>query len=191
MSMEQHDDSVWVNRTLAGDQKAFALLVDRHKNMVFSIALKVLRNREEAEEIAQDCFVKAYQSLKTYKGDAKFSTWLYRIVYNASISHTRKRKQEFVEMIEHISDNMTEDEIVANLDTVSSDQQAELLKKAIDRLPADESAIITLFYNKEMSVDDISGITGLSEANVKVKLHRIRKKLYEMLQYDMQKLLVY
>jgi RNA polymerase sigma-70 factor, ECF subfamily len=189
--MEQHDDLVWIQRTLAGDQKAFAGLVDRHKNMVFSIALKVLRNREEAEEIAQDCFVKAYQSLKTYKGDSKFSTWLYRIVYNAAISQTRKRKQEFVEMNEHISDHMTEDEIVANLDTVSSDQQAELLKKAIDRLPAEESAIITLFYNREMSVDDISRVTGLSEANVKVKLHRIRKKLYEMLQYDMQKLLVY
>lgn len=189
--MEQHDDSVWVNRTLAGDQQAFARLVDRHKNMVFSIALKVLRNREEAEEIAQDCFVKAYQSLRSYKGDAKFSTWLYRIVYNAAISQTRKRKQEFVEMNDHISDNMTEDEIVANLDTVSGDQQAEMLRKAIERLPSDESAIITLFYNKEMSVDDISGITGLSEANVKVKLHRIRKKLYEMLQVDMQKMLVY
>ena len=180
--MKEQDDIYHVQRVLAGNTAAFAILVDRHKDLAFNIALKIVRHREDAEEIAQDAFVKAYQSLRSFKGDSKFSTWLYRIVYNAAISHTRKRQQEFVAIDERVMGNTTEDEIIEDLDRVDDNQRSKLVNAAIDRLPPADSALVTLFYMEENSVEDISQITGLSVANVKVKLHRIRKKLYDDLQ---------
>jgi len=186
-SMKEQDDIYHVQRVLAGDTAAFAVLVDRHKELAFNIALKIVRHREDAEEIAQDAFVKAYQSLRSFKGDSRFSTWLYRIVYNAAISHTRKRQQSFTPIDERIMGDTTEDAILEDLDQVDEDQQTKMINAAIDRLPPDESALVTLFYMEENSVEDISQITGLSISNVKVKLFRIRKKLYDEMQQMMMK----
>lgn len=185
--MKEQDDIYHVQSVLAGNTAAFAVLVNRHKEMAFNIALKIVRHREDAEEIAQDAFVKVYQSLRSFKGDSKFSTWLYRIVYNAAISHTRKRHQDFVPIDDRVMGDTTEDEILEDLDRMDSDQQAVMVNKAIDRLPPDDSALVTLFYMEENSIEDISQITGLSVSNVKVKLHRIRKKLYDDLQQMMMK----
>ena len=185
--MKDQDDIYHVQSVLAGNTASFAILVERHKELAFNIALKIVRHREDAEEIAQDAFMKAYQSLRSFKGNSKFSTWLYRIVYNAAISHTRKRQHEFTQIDERVMSDTTEDEIIEDLDKVDSDSQAQMVNAAILRLPPDESALVTLFYMEENSIDDISHITGLSVSNVKVKLHRIRKKLYEDLQYRMMK----
>lgn len=183
--MKDQDDIFQVQRVLAGNTAAYAILVDRHKDLVFNIAHKIVRHREDAEEIAQDAFVKAYQSLRSFKGDSKFSTWLYRIVYNAAISHTRKRHYEFTAIDERVMSDTTEDDILEDLDRVESDEQARLINVAINRLAPDDSALVTLFYMEENSIEDISHITGLSVSNVKVKLHRIRKKLYDDLQHLM------
>jgi RNA polymerase sigma factor (sigma-70 family) len=185
--MKEQDDIYHVQSVLAGNTASFAVLVNRHKELAFNIALKIVRHREDAEEIAQDAFVKAYQSLRSFKGDSKFSTWLYRIVYNAAISHTRKHQQEFIQIDDRVMSDTTEDDILEDLDRVESDQQAKMVNVAINHLPPDESALVTLFYMEENSIDDISHITGLSVSNVKVKLHRIRKKLYDDLQQMMEK----
>jgi RNA polymerase sigma-70 factor, ECF subfamily len=185
--MKEQDDIYHVQKVLAGNTAAFAVLVNRHKDMAFSIAVKIVRHREDAEEIAQDAFVKAYQSLRSFKGDSKFSTWLYRIVYNAAISHTRKRHHEFTQIDERVMSDTTEDEILEDLDRVDKESQAAMVNRAIDRLPPEESALVTLFYTEENSIEDISHITGLSVSNVKVKLHRIRKKLYDEMQHMMIK----
>jgi len=184
--MKEQDDIFHVQKVLAGNTAAYAVLVEKHSDMAFTIANKIVRNREDAEEIAQDSFVKAYQSLRSFKGDSKFSTWLYRIVYNAAISHTRRKKQDFTQLDERMVGETTEDEIFENLDTLDTEHQSKLVNEAINNLPADESAIVTLFYLKENTIEDISQITGLSVSNVKVKLFRIRKKLYEELQTKMQ-----
>jgi RNA polymerase sigma factor (sigma-70 family) len=185
--MKEQDDIYHVQSVLAGNTAAFAVLVNRHKELAFNIALKIVRHREDAEEIAQDAFVKAYQSLRSFKGDSKFSTWLYRIVYNSAISHTRKKQYEFTPIDERVMSDTTEDEILEDLDRVERDEQARMVNEAIDHLPPDESALITLFYMEENSIEDISHITGLSVSNVKVKLHRTRKKLYDDLQRMMVK----
>jgi RNA polymerase sigma-70 factor (ECF subfamily) len=184
--MRDQDDLFHVQRILAGNTAAYTILVEKHSEMAFSIAHKIVRSREDAEEIAQDAFVKAFQSLRSFKGDSKFSTWLYRIVYNASVSHLRKRKQDFTELDERVIGETTEDEIIENLDSLDSEKQAALVTQAINLLPPDESAIVTMFYLKENTIEDISQITGLSISNVKVKLFRIRKKLYEQLQINMK-----
>ena len=184
--MKEQDDIFHVQRVLAGNTAAFAVLVEKHSDMAFTIANKIVRSREDAEEIAQDAFIKAYQSLRSFKGDSKFSTWLYRIVYNAAISNTRRKKQDFTQLDERVVTDTTEDEIFENLDTLDTELQSKLVNEAINSLPADESAIVTLFYLKENTIDDISQITGLSVSNVKVKLFRIRKKLHDELQMKMQ-----
>lgn len=185
--MKEQDDIYHVQSVLAGNTAAFAVLVNRHKDLAFNIALKIVRHREDAEEIAQDAFVKAYQSLRSFKGDSKFSTWFYRIVYNAAISHTRKRHQEFTQIDDRVMGETTEDEIIEDLDRVDPDARSKMVNAAIDKLPPDESALVTLFYMEENSIEDISQITGLSVSNVKVKLFRIRKKLYDEMQHLMLK----
>ena len=154
-------------------------MVAKHKNLVFSIALKILNNREDAEEVAQDCFLKVFHALKTFEKKSKFSTWLYRIVYNAAISKTRKKKLDLVPMDNYVIDNYTEDEVISGIDEISPEQQKTMIEKAMARLTDDDNLLIALFYKAENSIEDISHITGLSMSNVKVRLHRIRKKLQD------------
>jgi RNA polymerase sigma factor (sigma-70 family) len=175
--MKYQDDNHYIDRVLHGDVAAYATLVAKHKNLVFSIAVKILNNREDAEEVAQDCFVKVFQALNTFERKSKFSTWLYRIVYNAAISKTRKKKLEVVPMDNYVIDNYTEDEVAAGLDEIDPETQKVMIERALERLTEDDNLLITLFYKGENSIEDISNITGLSMSNVKVRLHRIRKKL--------------
>jgi RNA polymerase sigma factor (sigma-70 family) len=177
--MKYQEDDHYIDRILNGDKAAYAALVAKHKNMAFSIALKIVNNREDAEEVAQDSFLKAYQALPGFGKRARFSTWFYRIVYNTAISKTRKKKFEYVAMDDHIITNYSEDEVNSRVGELEDVDQKALVDKALKRLPEDDQLLITLFYHGEKSVEDITYITGLSESNVKVKLHRIRKKLFE------------
>lgn len=183
--MKFETDIFYLQQITSGNARAYAFLVDKHKEMVFSIALKILHSREDAEEVAQDAFVKAYQSLSGFKNEAKFSTWLYRIVYNSAISKIRKKKLELSPLDDSTINNYSEDNVDSNFFLVEEPDQFELLQKALQSLPEDENVIVSLFYQNDNSIEDISAITGLTVANVKVKLHRIRKKLYT----EMQKLM--
>jgi RNA polymerase sigma factor (sigma-70 family) len=179
--MKYQDDNHYIDRVLSGDIPAYAMLVAKHKNLVFSIALKILNNREDAEEVAQDCFVKVYQSLKTFERKSKFSTWLYRIVYNAAISKTRKKKMDMIPMDNYIINNYSETDVAGGIDEIDPDEQQAMIERAMARLTDDENLLITLFYKGENSIAEIGNITGLSMSNVKVRLHRIRKKLHDEL----------
>ena len=97
------------------DVSAYTILVDKHKNMAFTVAYRIVRNREDAEEIAQDAFVKVYQSLKSFKKESKFSTWLYRIIYNTAISKTRKKQLETTNLDYNVVENFSTDEIKEKL----------------------------------------------------------------------------
>jgi len=176
------EDSHYIERVVNGDVAAYSSLVEKHKNLVFSIAVKILNNREDAEEIAQDTFLKAYTSLRSFEKKSKFSTWLYRIAYNGAISKKRKKKMDAVEIDDHIMFNYSTDEISSNVHQIQESEQIRLIDKALLTLPEDDNLLITLFYKSDHSIEDISYITGLSQSNVKVKLHRIRKKLYESIQ---------
>jgi RNA polymerase sigma factor (sigma-70 family) len=177
--MKYQEDNYYIDRVLAGDVSAYAPLVSKHKDLVFSIALKILSNREDAEEIAQDAFLKAYQAIRTFERKSKFSTWLYRITYNAAISRTRKKKMEFVGLDASLIDNYSTDPVTPAVQEMGDTDQQELVEKALAKLPDDDNLLVTLFYKGDNSIEDISSITGLSVSNVKVKLFRIRKKLFE------------
>jgi len=187
IAMEQKNDSWYVERVLKGDTQYFSYFVEKYKDIVFSIAMKVLRNREDAEEMAQESFIKAFKSLHTFKGEAKFSTWLYRITYNNCISEVRKKKIKFVSADDvQISDEPEE----MNLDGIPAENRAKYVKAALEKLPEDEYMLILLYYFDDKSVEEIGEITKMTESNVKVKLFRARKKLYAILN-DMLKEEIY
>ena len=157
------------------------LYTDKYSHQVYSLILKVVRNREDAEELAQDVFVKVFRNLSSFKGDSSFSTWMYRIAYNTAISATRKKKNEFLAIEESIINNVSEEEVADALGRNDTTGQMEMLDAALAKLPPDERAIILLFYMKEKTIEEVADITGLTPSNTKVKLHRIRKKLFVIL----------
>lgn len=179
--MRYQDDNYYIDRILSGDASAYSSLVAKHKNLVFSIALKILENREDAEEVAQDCFVKAFHALKTFERKSKFSTWLYRIVYNAAISRTRKKRLDTVPIDNQVVLNYSEDDLREGMDGIDLEDRRKMVDKVLQNLPAGDSLLINLFYRSDNSIDEISNITGLSASNVKVRLHRIRKRMHDEL----------
>ncbi len=179
--MSHQTDIFYVEQVLGGNTDAFSFLVEKYQDMVFGLCLKMLRNAEDAEELAQDSFVKAYRSLNTYKGTSKFSTWLYRIAYNSTISFMRKRKMEVHSLDEQQISDEEESRIQQHLGELSKEHLNGALQKAIESLPGDDQVLITLFYYEEQRVEEIAQITGLSESNVKVKIHRARKKMHILL----------
>jgi RNA polymerase sigma-70 factor (ECF subfamily) len=176
--MEKYDDNFYIGKVLDGQTNYFSYLVERHKDVVFSIALKVLKNRNDAEEMAQETFIKAYNSLGSFRGNAQFSTWLYRIAYNNCISEIRKRKITFASTDEVVVAEETEE---MNFDGMKEENRARAVKEAMEKLPEEEYTILLLYYFEEKTVDEICEITRLSESNVKIKLFRARKKMNSIL----------
>ena len=93
-NMSTISDQHYIDKVLQGETNCFAVLVDRYKDMIFTLALKMIKNREEAEEVAQDTFIKAYNSLSKFKGDSKFSTWIYKVAYNTCLDRLKKNKKK-------------------------------------------------------------------------------------------------
>lgn len=184
--MKFEDDSFYIDQVKSGDVNAYTFLVEKHKDMVFTVAMKIAGNKEDAEEIAQDAFVKAYQSLDNFLHKAKFTTWIYRIVYNTAISKLRKKKLDKVTLQPEITETYTLDEIVENLDYYNVDEQKQMVDFAMGLLEPQEKLIISLYYLNDMPVDEIAEITGLSNSNVKVKLFRIRNKMQSALKNQLQ-----
>lgn len=184
--MQFHDDIYYIEKVIGGDISAFSYLVEKHKRMSYTFALKLLKVPEDAEEVAHDGFVKAYQSLKDFRRESKFTTWLFKIIFNLAVSRLRKKKLEVTSIDDDKfnSYNVAESENLFN--SLTSKEQNLLVREAVDRLPDDERAVITLFYLNECAVKEITEITGFSEANVKIKLFRARKRLWEMLKHIYQ-----
>jgi len=180
--MIQPDDQQLIQKVLDGNTATYTVIVDRYKDLVYSVVLKIVKNHEEAEETAQDTFLKAYHALSSFKREAKFSTWLFRIAYNTAISKTRKKQLTTTAIDDKMIENYSTDEIKENLGQLDMEDQVKVLQKAIQLLGNEDQLLINLFYRNRQSVDEIASITGLSDANVKVKLHRIRKRLYVEMQ---------
>ena len=182
--MTNHDQEI-INRTLKGDTNAFSVLVERYKDLIFTLTMRMLKNREEAEEVAQDTFIKAFKSLNKYKGESKFSTWLYKVAYNSSLDRIKKNKRYLNDVA---IDEYTKHEVktIDNaFDTLVQKERNEVIKGCIDRLPSEDNFILTLYYFEELALEEISEITGVNSNNLKVKLFRARKKLATILKKEL------
>lgn len=168
-----HEQEI-VRRIKGGDAEALAILLDRYGDGVFSTVMRVVGSREEAEEVTQDVFMKVFDKIGGYRGESALSTWIYRIAYNQAISSIRRLRRNRTVACDDILSRYPG----AEEDAGNEQELLEALEKSLERLPADESLLVTMFYHQDKSIAELAEITSLSEANVKVKLHRIRKKLY-------------
>ncbi|HEY0246001.1 MAG TPA: sigma-70 family RNA polymerase sigma factor [Mucilaginibacter sp.] len=175
-----------IDQTLAGDQSAYADLVKRHQRFVFTLALRFAKNREDAEEISQDCFVKAYRSLSLFQRQSKFSTWLYTIVYTTAMTTLRKKRVETSSIDDE--DNTIQIESNGRYDENNAENRSRsfYLNQAIAQLLPDDATIITLFYKGEQSLEEIAQALGIEANTVKVKLFRARQRLKEKLERNLK-----
>jgi RNA polymerase sigma factor (sigma-70 family) len=180
--MENRDDNHYIELVIKGETAAFAPLVNRHKDLVFTIAMNITRNREDAEEVAQDVFLKAFQKLTGFRKESSFQTWLYRIAYNEAISKVRKNRIKTLDLEEEIMEIIPDNEVEENIAGLDELEQKQVIAQILDKLQEIDRVLVTLFYLENQPVTEISGITGLGESNVKVRLHRVRKRIYQELQ---------
>jgi RNA polymerase sigma-70 factor (ECF subfamily) len=176
-------DTEIISRVLKGEQQVFAQLVDRYQNYVFTLVLRMVESREDAEEVSQDIFVKAYRSLADFRGDSKFSTWLYTIVRTSCITFLRKKKLDTTSIDNEktfIQVENQESGFKANL--IEQKSRHAMVNEAIKMLSPDDAQVITLFYKGEQSLDEMGSILGIEPNTVKVKLHRARARLKEKME---------
>jgi len=176
-----------IAQTLAGNQAAYADLVKRHQRFVFTLAMRFAKGREDAEEIAQDCFIKAYRSLAAFEGQSKFSTWLYSIVYTTAMTFLRKKRVD----TDSIDDENTYIQVESQSSTfdvnnAENKSRSFYLNQAIGQLLPDDATIITLFYQGEQSLEEIGRALGMETNTVKVKLFRARQRLKEKLERNLK-----
>lgn len=176
-------DTEIISRILRGDSAIFAQLVERYRNFVFTMVLRFTDNREDAEEIAQDVFVKAYRSLADFRGDAKFSTWLYTVVRTSCLTFLRKKKLDTTSLDnERTFVQLENQESSFKANMIEQKSRHAMVNEAIQLLSPDDAQIITLFYKGEQSLEEIGKVMGLDPNTIKVKLHRARNRLKEKME---------
>ena len=176
-------DKEVISRILLGESALFALLVERYQNYVFTLVLRFTDSREDAEEISQDIFVKSYRSLADFRGESKFSTWLYTIVRTSSITFLRKKKLETTSIDnERTFIQLENQESGFKANTIEQKSRHAMVNEAIRLLSPDDAQVITLFYQAEQSLEEIGRIMGMDPNTVKVKLHRARHRLKDKME---------
>jgi RNA polymerase sigma-70 factor (ECF subfamily) len=168
-------DDIYIQQVLQGNVNSYSYLVEKYKNMVFTIARGITKADLVAEEVAQDTFLKAFQKLESFKKKAKFSTWLYRIAVNESLRRAKKNSLKF-DSIDEVQ--MNNEQLQMNPEAIEhlhEEEQKEMITNILDKLSTNESLMLRLYYLEEMSIDEISKIMKLSLSNVKVILYRARK----------------
>ena len=168
------EENALIDQVLAGKQEAYARIVETYKSYGYTIAMKVLNNRPEAEEAAQDGFIKAYQHLKSFNRKARFSTWLYRIIFNTAISYKRKNKAvlESIEFHDRGSDQQ---------DPLERGDKEVFIARALEQLNDADRLAIQLFYIREFSLEEVAEMTGQRVNTLKVRVHRARQRLADEL----------
>ena len=184
--LSEKTDIEIIDLVLAGNQAAYADLVKIHQRYVFTLAMRFTRSREDAEEVAQDTFVKAYRSLNNYQRSAKFSTWLYTIVYHTAMTHLRKKRLKTSSIDDNANSLQLESYATDDAFSVEKKSRSFYVNQAIGMLLPDDATIITLFYQGEQSLVEIANVMGIEANTVKVKLHRARHRLKEKLEQILQ-----
>ena len=174
------EESHIIKEILNGKTEQYEYFLDRYGQQVFVLVDRIVSCQEDAEELTQDVFLKAFQQLSSFKAESSFSTWIYRIATNVAISAVRKKRNDVLRLDDSVFANLSDNQVDEALED-DSEEQMERLQQAMNQLEADERALITLYYLEEKPLAEVAFILGMTEGNAKVKLHRIRKKLYVLI----------
>ena len=179
--MKNISDQELIDSIKNGNHSDYSVLVDRYKNKAFSMLKRMLRNEFDAEEVLQDSFFKAFRSLETFKGEAKFSTWFYRIVYNSALTKLSSKRRKIEQEMSSVEDHL---DLESNFDSIDAEKKnvSELVNEMINLLPEKYSTIITFFYLNELTCEEIAETMNISLSNVKVLLHRSRNAMRDMIE---------
>jgi RNA polymerase sigma factor (sigma-70 family) len=175
--MKYREDSFYIEKALAGNLPAYGVLIEKHSTLAYTLAFRIAKNHEDAEEIAQDAFLKGYQSLAVFRQEAKFTTWLYKIIFTTAMSRFRKKHPDFQSTADREESFASEVDEPDGLELLQKDERKKIIADAIGRLKEDEAVALTLFYMNEASIREIEEITGFTSSNIKILLHRGRKNL--------------
>ena len=189
--MDPERDINCIKQVLGGNSEAFSYLLDKYKDRTFNLAFRICSNREEAEEVAQDAFLKAFKALGGFEMKSSFATWLYRIVYNTSISYVRTRKKGTLSLEDFPADASDFKGINNSEDESEREYRNALINFALQKINEEERGLISLYYYEEMNIEEISDCTGISKSNIKVRLFRTRQKMLEIIQNAEKKKLKY
>lgn len=183
--MTRAEEIALIFKITEGDKDLFRQVVDTHGGMIFSVLYRMTGNREDAEDLAQETFVKAYFSLGQYRGESSISTWLYSIAYRLAVSSFRKKRRTVNK------ERFTDIELRQSSEWLDSGEDLEMkelrerqyqtLEKAVTELEPQDRFLITAFYEQKRSLAELSEITGMTLANVKVRIYRCRNRLARML----------
>lgn len=167
-----------LNNVLNGEKHAFRVLVDEYQDLVFTLCCKIVKDREVAEEAAQDTFVKVYRKLHQFDQRSSLKTWIYRIAYRTAIDYYRKTKREYTneDALAHVAGTEA-----SALDRLENQDQKAALQEAITSLKPADAAVLNLYYFEELNLDDVAKIMNFTVSNAKVRLHRARKRLGALL----------
>src|SRR5690606_35224416 len=175
-----------INQIIGGDTQAFSVLVDVYKDLVFTLAIRMLKNREEAEEVSQDTFIKIYKALPKFKGESKLSTWIYKVAYNTCLDQIKKNNRRYDEVaIDSFSENQIKT-LDNALDALEEKEQQQTIQDCLQQLTSKDSFLLTLFYFEELSLEEISQIVNMEANTVKVNIHRARKRLAILLKQRLE-----
>lgn len=161
-----------IQQVISGNASAFNYFVDKYQHMAITIAFRIVGNMQDAEDIVQESYIKAFRNIHSFRRDSRFSSWFYRIVYNSAISTTKLKiwhDEMSVESLEVLSTSDFDTE--ANMYEV---ENSETVEYVLTKMSKGDALMLTLFYLEDNSIKDIAIITGLNIPNVKVKLHRAR-----------------
>ncbi|MCW3789593.1 RNA polymerase sigma factor [Plebeiibacterium sediminum] len=179
-------DNLYIRKILNGDYSGFSYFIDKYKDMAYSIAFRILNDCEDAEEIVQDSFLKAFDSLKKFRQDSKFSTWFYRIVVNNAL--TKAKRKKLIKKDNDFSkiENIEVEKIETVYSALSQDDRKKYINFALDKLNIEDRLILTLYYLNENSLEEIVEITNIKRENLKMKIHRARQKMYLILEQELK-----
>lgn len=168
-------DEIYIRKVCEGDEEAFRYFLKIYKDMAFTIAFSVVKDEFIAQEVVQDAFIKAFKGLKSFNEKSTFRTWFYRIVINEAFMRLKKLKKEILSFgDEYNKDAADESELLS----LQKEEQIYLINEALKRLSPKESLALRLFYLQEESINEVCEVTGWSEANTKVILHRARRNMF-------------
>ena len=180
-------ERVYVEKVLSGNTSAFSYFVNTYQGMAINIAYRICENMQDAEDVVQESFVKAYKNLHTFRLESKFSTWLYRIVFNTAVTFTKTKMWVIDDEVENVATDLFSD-----LDTatqINMNETSEIVSHVLSKMPKAYGIVLSLFYLEDNSVKEVAEITGLNNANVKVMLFRARKMFKELMEKTYPELL--
>lgn len=178
-------DSEYIQKVLNGDIHSFRYFIEKYRDMAYSLAVSMVKNSLVAEEVTQDAFLKAYDSLGRFEQRSKFSTWLYKIVTNEALKRLRRKEFKYNKEISELN-TVDYSEINNSIVELTEQEQKYYINKGLEQLLPNDSLVLKLFYLEEMNLKEIGEITGFSHTNIKTILHRARKRFYVVLKEELK-----